>query len=450
MDSARKRSAAVLGPTQASLAQVVDSSIAGVVGAASFARCKTMGVVIPVQVKVHQGVVYIQAFIVDTYVAFSSKASNVWSSAVVHSTRSCETVMVRAAAISQRGRDLANAMRSRTYEAVEATLMKAKDGCLYVQTSVCNAVVRIKVGALIQKGRLAALANGVSTRVCDTVNALTAPTIQRILAVYDEIRSRLTAAWGPYLQKLDGFRSKISTQVDGLVVAMKVRSATARELTMQYPRMFYVKVRGSCVYLYEIVGDKVVGIKIQMNELLAKLNATLVKLNADARVKLDVAKDSLYRKALTVSASVKSAASDKTVQATAAGSFSASAALGAGGAVTGVATGTIVGAAFGVIPAVFTFGLSIPIGAAIGGSAGLVAGSVTGGAVGFVGGGVAGRTAHKHRDQIGDSAAAVANKALNLKAAVNQTSSLCLDQFSEKVSECRTAIVGEIISAAGA
>merc|ERR1712060_585424 len=112
--------------------------------------------------------------------------------------------------------------------------------------------------------------------------------------------------------------------------------------------------------------------------------------------------------------------------------------------------GTIVGAAFGLIPAVFTFGLSIPIGAAIGGSTGLVAGTVAGGAVGFVGGGVAGRTAHKHREQIGDGVAAVANKASGLKAAVRGKSSEYLDRISGKVSECKTTIVGKRTSVAGA
>merc|ERR1711870_88262 len=96
----------------------------------------------------------------------------------------------------------------------------------------------------------------------------------------------------------------------------------------------------------------------------------------------------------------------------------------------------------GLIPAVFTFRLSIPVGAAIGGSTGLVAGSVAGGAVGFVGGGVAGHTAHKHREQIGDGVAAVANKAGNLKAIMQEKSGECLEQVSGKVSQCKSAVVG--------
>merc|ERR1712190_521922 len=270
------------------------------------------------------------------------------------------------------------------------------------------------------------------------------------LAVYEQVRTRLVAVCGPYLQKLEGVRNTLSAQVDGVVVAMKVRTATARELAMRYPSMCYVKVKGGCVYLYEVVGDKVVGIKVQLNEILAKTSAALVKVSADTQMKLGVVKDSLRSRALVVTDGVKNAVSDRGVQATAAGSVSGSAALAASGGATGLATGTMVGAACGLIPAVFTFGLSIPIGAAIGGSTGLLAGTVAGGAVGFVGGGVAGRTAHKHQEQIGDRVTAVANKAGGLKAAVQEKSSECLDHISGKVSECKTTIVGKRISVAGA
>merc|ERR1712232_1534542 len=320
----------------------------------------------------------------------------------------------------------------------------------YVQTAVGNTVVRIKVGLLAQQSRLAAFAHRVSSNICEAVNGLTAPIIQRILAVYEEARTRLVAVCGPYLQKLEGFRNTLTAQVNGVLMTIKVRTATARELAMRYPSMCYVKVKGGCVYLYEIVGDKVVGIKVELNEILAKINAALVKLNADTQMKFGVVKDSVRSRALVVVDSVKNAASDRCVQATAAGSISGSAALAASGGVTGLATGTMVGAACGLIPAVFTFGLSIPIGAAIGGSTGLVAGTVAGGAAGFVGGGVAGRTAHKHREQIGDKVAAVASKASDLRAAVQEKSSECLDRISEKVSECKTTVVGQRISAAGA
>merc|ERR1712190_31698 len=95
------------------------------------------------------------------------------------------------------------------------------------------------------------------------------------LAVYEQVKSRLVAVCGPYLQKLEGVRNALTAQVHGVVVAMKVRTATSRELAMRYPSMCYVKVKGGCVYLYEVVGDKVVGIKVQLNEILASSGQAL-------------------------------------------------------------------------------------------------------------------------------------------------------------------------------
>jgi len=303
---------------------------------------------------------------------------------------------------------------------------------------------------LAQQMRITAFAQGVTSNICERVHGLTAPVIERVLAVYEQARARLAIVCEPYLQKLERISSVVRTHVDGVAVAIQVRTATARELAMKYPSMFYVKVKGNCVYLYEIVGDRVVGIKVKLNDVLAKVNAAVAKLAAETQIQIEVAKDLLCSRAAAVAKGVKNTANDRSVQATAAGSISGSAALAASGGATGLATGSMVGAACGLIPAVFTFGLSIPIGAAIGGSTGLVAGSVAGGAVGFVGGGVAGRTAHKHREQIGDGVSAVASKAGDLKAAMQEKSGECLDQISGRVSQYKTAIVGERISAAAA
>merc|ERR1712232_404632 len=100
-NAAHSRFAQVMGPAQASLARVVDVSIASAVGAVSFAQSKAMAVVIPVQVRVQQGVVYVRARIADTYVAFSTKASSTWASAVVYSTRSYDAVNARVGTVSQ-------------------------------------------------------------------------------------------------------------------------------------------------------------------------------------------------------------------------------------------------------------------------------------------------------------------------------------------------------------
>merc|ERR1712110_385199 len=94
-----------------------------------------------------------------------------------------------------------------------------------------------------QQSRLVVFAHRVSSNICEAVNGLTAPVMQRILAVYEQVRSRLVAVCGPYLQKLEGVRNTLTAQVNGVVVAMKVRTATSRELAMRYPSMCYVKVK---------------------------------------------------------------------------------------------------------------------------------------------------------------------------------------------------------------
>merc|ERR1719336_3650235 len=68
---------------------------------------------------------------------------------------------------------------------------------------------------------------------------------------------------------------------------------------------------------------------------------------------------------------VKSMASDRRVQVTAASAVGGGAVLGAGGAGVGLLSGGALGAAVGILPALFTFGLSIPLGAMIGAGCGM-------------------------------------------------------------------------------
>jgi len=450
----QSRLVSFLEPAHATLKRTVSALLANIEVAVLVAKCNTLGVLVPIQVAVHDGVVYVQAFVATTYVSIAGKAASTWAKSTVFCSRvydsSLGALTSRVQSASQRSYALANAATLHMCNAIEPVLMRAKDGCLYVQTSVSNTVVRVKVGVLTQRSRIAACACRVGANVTETVHSLTAPAIQRIVAVYEKLRSQLVAFGGPCLERLQGLRSRLTTIVGGILVGMRVRAASARELALRYPSMYYAKMKGGCVYLYGFVGDKVVGIKVQINEIISKVNATLIEVCADTRGKFVVVKDSLQANALVVGESIKGVASDRSVQATAAGSISGSAALGASGGATGLASGTMIGAACGLVPAVFTFGLSIPICAAIGGTTGLFAGTVAGSTVGFVGGGLAGRTAHKHRAQIGDGVAAVASKASDFKAIVKDRSSECLDQISGKVSDCKSAIVGKTLSAGGA
>lgn len=428
--SAEARLAGYVQPVNAQLKRMFGPIITNIDATVATAKAKGMAVVVPIQVKVYDGYVYVQGVVANTYVAISAKATSSWATATVYSSSAYDhtfgAVLVRAQAATQWTYAIASQARMKGYDTVEPLLMRASNGCLYVQTSVGSTVIRIKVGVLAQQRRISALAHRVQSQIGDTIGSFTAPVVQRIVALYENVLRKLVSIAGPYLERLEGLRSTLTTQVEGIVVSMKVRAASARERAMFYPSMYYVKVKDGCVYLYSIVGDKVVGIKVSVNELLARMNETVMRLSEPARSKLMAVTDSITTNAIAVSDNVKGAVSDQGLQATAAGSIGGSAALGA--------AGTVVGAACGIIPAIFTFGLSIPIGAAIGGTVGST--------VGFIGGGVAGRTAHKHRAEIGDGVAAVANKATDFKVRSKQG----LDQITEKVSSYNPLAAGKTVS----
>merc|ERR1719336_1183617 len=97
---------------------------------------------------------------------------------------------------------------------------------------------------------------------------------------------------------------------------------------------------------------------------------------------------------------VKSMASDRCLQVTAASAVGGGAVVGAGGAGVGLLSGGALGAAVGVLPALFTFGLSIPIGAVIGAGCGMAVGGAAGGTVGFTGAGAVGFGAYTKRAEI--------------------------------------------------
>jgi len=140
-------------------------------------------------------------------------------------------------------------------------------------------------------------------------------------------------------------------------------------------------------------------------------------------------------KAVEVSGKAKEVASDKGVQATAAGAAVGAATTGA----TGLVTGTVAGAAVGLVPALFTFGLSIPIGAAICGGAGLAVGS----AAGAVGGGAAGRVAYSKRNEINEFKDGALKKASSGVSLMKGKAATSAGYLKEKASEARERLVGK-------
>jgi len=310
----------------------VESSV---VDSSRIAKAWVIGKAGTTQKRIADGVLLVQTLAGGTYDVCVNTRSNLWTRCIV---RSYESVQLRLHPVMQSAFAAAHATRDRIYKVSEPMLMKTKNGCVYLQSSMGNVVIRVRLGALARyQGAVLAMQRS------------TAPAVERGLAVFEKVRIQLTSAFGPYLQQFSAIRSGIIATLGEHTVAVKVRTAKAREFIMRYPTMCFVKVKGSSIYVYGVVGEKVVGIKVRFNDLAAEANTKMIA---------------------TFGGSVKDAASDRIVQASAA---------------TGLAAGTFVGAAVGIIPAIFTFGLSIPIGAAIGASAGVL----TGGAVGVAGSGIA-------------------------------------------------------------
>lgn len=273
--------------------------------------------------------------------------------------------------------------------------------------SAKNAVLRVTEPVLTRAIRI-------YSSLKSTVSRYTTPIVDEMLALYQKIGSRMAKLCGPGLEKIQGYTSTMRAVFEDIAVAIKVRAASARELTRKYSSACYIKIEGNVVSMYGIVGEKVLCIKVGVSALLSKMSANIAKFGNDASMHLSAANENIQTKMLGVSESVKQTAgrisssvkvtvNDREVQATAAGAVGGATAVGA----TGGATGLTIGAACGLPAAPFTLGLSIPIGAMIGGTTGFVAGA----AVGFIGGGAAGRVAYRHRDEIRSGVATVTDKA---------------------------------------
>merc|ERR1719215_2598331 len=111
--------------------------------------------------------------------------------------------------------------------------MKTKNGCVYLQSSMGNVVIRVRLGALARyQGAVLAMQRSTSRAV------------ERGLAVFEKVRIQLISAFGPYLQQFSAIQSGIIATLGEHTVTVKVRTAKAREFIMRYPTMCFVKVKG--------------------------------------------------------------------------------------------------------------------------------------------------------------------------------------------------------------
>jgi hypothetical protein len=420
-------------------------------------KAKAITVTFPVYAKVVGGVLYVQGTVGNAKVSIQTRASETWST-VASSASSKYAVAYQAA--DDRVRPIVMWTSSKmtlakqsSQAAVQPYWIRARDGCVFIQASVGNTVVRIKVGVHDASNRFSAQVLAAYTSVYGAINSYTAPLLAKIVSIYGATKEKVFEILGPYLSKARSMAEYTKTSVNGIVVGVKVKVASVRDIALEYQSACYIKFKNGFIYVRGLVGDKVVFLKVSLEELLSGVSAQATAINSGAKARFFATKARIQDASCTATQVMKSRTSelsskisvtvkDRGMQVTAVSAVGGAAAMGASGGAAGLTTGTVIGAACGVVPALFTFGLSIPIGAAIGGATGFCAGTVAGGTAGLVGGGLAGRSVHNNQDAINDKMKGSLSKANGCKDYMTEKTKGYKDFVVGKSADLRTRLVG--------
>jgi hypothetical protein len=436
----------VIDPVAMRATSAIKPMVDKVEAAYASTKAKAITMASPVYTKVIDGVVYVQGIVGNAKICFQARATETWSFAVSNAS---STYVAAYHAADNRVRPMwvwtsSKTMLAKDYvqAAVEPYWIRSRDGCLYIQASVGNMLVRIKVCTQDASNRTTTQILAAYASVYGAINSYTAPLIAKIVSIYSSAKAQSLAILWPYLDKARSTVGYVSTSVNGLVVGVKVRAASFRDMAVAQQSACYMKFKNGFIYVHGLVGDKVVSIKVSLKEILSSLNSKVTIINCEAKARLLGAKSRIQDAACSATQLAKSTVKDRGAQVTAASALGGAAAMGASGGFAGLTTGTVIGAACGVVPALFTFGLSIPIGAVVGGTTGLCAGTVAGGSVGLVGGGAAGRSVHKNQDKIRDGMTATVSKASGCKDYMTEKTKGYKDFVIGKSADLRTRIVG--------
>jgi hypothetical protein len=405
----------VLDPCVHHATEIYEAVVAKVDAAYGSIRNKAITIASPVHAKVVGGVLYIQGAIGNVRICVHAKASETWSAAV---SRASGVYVIAHQAADSRLRPVWMSTLSKTIlakeyvqAAVQPFWIRANDGCVFIQTSVGNTLVRIKVGVVDVKDRVSAQVMASYASMYGAVNSYTAPLLARIVSLYGSVKAQTLRLLEPFFNKARSMGEYFMTSVNGIAVGVKVKAASLRDIALEYQSICYIRFKDGFIYARGLVGDKVFCIKVSLEELVSGLRVKLAAIHSGAHARVCAAKGRIQDVACSATQATRSktselgtkvciAVKDRGMQVTAASAVGGAAAMGASGGAAGLTTGAVIGAACGVVPAFFTFGLSIPIGAALGGATGLCAGTVAGGTAGLVGGGLAGRSAHNNQDAI--------------------------------------------------
>jgi len=393
-----------------------------------------------VGVKVHNGVVYIRCTVGATTLSLQQKASSTWAMTTARVTQTySSTRLLLEDRVAKPIYDRTDAVVTASKNLVNPYLVRAKDGTFYIRTTVGNTIVNVKLTA---NQRVLTPALETYAAVRSMLTSYTGAALEKALSAFESTKQRLNEILAPLLEKGGAAVTYSRTTVNSMLVEVKTKAATGAQKVRNTTSTVYIKFKNGYMYVYGLAGDKVLYVKVSIeqlakqltskvlaigNEALARANAAKLRVTDRTAVAIEATKtkassaSELTRaKASELKTKAGEMASDRSCQVTAAGAVS--------GGATGLATGTVAGAIVGVVPAAFTFGLSIPLFAAAGGATGLCTGSVAGG--------VAARKIHANQDEIKGGVATIMSKANTGKEYLLTTASCGKQYISEKAKGC--------------
>jgi len=180
--------------------------------------------------------------------------------------------------------------------------------------------------------------------------------------------------------------------------SVRSMAAKAKATSLAYA----MSVTGLATATYESIRRK--GARLWAVEFAKSAREAALSASVSAKAQGELLLRETRSKASELAVGAGKVAKDGSFQASAASAAGGAVALGAGGGVAGLTAGTITGSAIGLLAAPFTLGMSIPLGAAVGGTGGLVTGVMAGSTVGALGGGAAGYGVYTKRDTIASTA----------------------------------------------
>jgi len=410
---------------------------------------KVGAVVAPIYAKVENRVLYVNGKVGDYTIAFKANIAAGWTASVTRISEKYALVYreaeIRLTPLFDWSKGKYLATQDKVVSFTRPILLKAKDGCTYVQVQIGDTIVYIRTAVASKLsdayGRISNTSIAVYNKAYKSVSYYTGPVVEQVVAMYQKLKMKTLDTLQPLLVRANRGFVDAKVTISDVTARVRARLLAAKAGAVKYTSELYIKIKDGFIYVQGRFGEVLLSTKVRLEDVASIVKARALVVYAQAQSQILAMTSSAKTKAIAIDKRVRSSVSNKGNQVTAASAVGGAAALGASGGASGLFAGGAIGAACGVVPAIFTFGLSIPIGAALGGATGLCVGTVTGGAVGLVGGGVAGRSSYNHKDEIKSGVACALTKANGYKDIMAEKASGYKDYVAEKTGDVKARII---------